>query len=65
LYVIEDIQDIDTTQDLFKIIDPRKLVTILDRRSVQGRYDDVLILPVNPLAYTRNISGSPMFSYES
>lgn len=44
IYIIEDIQDIDETSPLFENIDPEKTVTILDRRVVKNRYDDVIIL---------------------
>lgn len=44
LYVIEDIQDIDGTRSLFENIDPSKKVTILDRREIKSRYDDVIVL---------------------
>lgn len=43
IYVIEDIQDIDTDRELFENIDPEKTVTIIDRRHTKGRYDDILV----------------------
>lgn len=43
-YCIEDIQDIDATRGLFENIDPEKEVTILDRRHIKNRYDDVLVI---------------------
>ncbi len=44
LYVIEDIADLDATRSAFETIDPAKQVTILDRRSLKQRFDDVLVL---------------------
>lgn len=44
VYIIEDIQDIDATKELFENIDPEKEITILDRRHIKGRYDDVIVL---------------------
>lgn len=44
LYIIEDVQDIDVSREMFHNIDPTKEVTILDRRHVKGRYDDTLII---------------------
>lgn len=44
IYIIEDIQDIDATREVFENIDPEKEVTILDRRQIKGRYDDVLVI---------------------
>ena len=43
-YIIEDIQNIDETSQVFENIDPEKEVTILDRRAVKGRYDDILVI---------------------
>lgn len=44
IYIIEDIQDIDNTRSLFEYIDPAKTVTIIDRRVIKNRYDDVLCI---------------------
>lgn len=44
IYIIEDIQDIDSNRDIFQNIDSEKKVTILDRRALKNRYDDVLII---------------------
>lgn len=44
IYIIEDIQDIDATRYLFENIDHEKEVTILDRRHIKNRYDDVLVI---------------------
>lgn len=44
LYIIEDIENIDVSREMFHNIDPTKEVTILDRRHVKSRFDDVLII---------------------
>jgi hypothetical protein len=44
IYIIEDVQEIDATRELFENIDPEKKVTILDRRHIKNRYDDVLVI---------------------
>jgi cephalosporin hydroxylase len=44
IYVIEDVQDIDTTRSLFEKIDPERQVTIYDRRHVKRRFDDVMVV---------------------
>jgi cephalosporin hydroxylase len=44
IYIIEDIQDIDSTRELFLNLDPNKNIQILDRRHIKNRYDDVLII---------------------
>lgn len=44
LYVIEDVADIDRDRPLFEAIDPERQVTILDRRHLKQRFDDVLVL---------------------
>lgn len=44
IYVIEDVEKIDDSRALLEQIDPDKNVTILDRRSVKGRFDDVLVI---------------------
>ena len=43
IYIIEDVQDIDKDRWVFESMG----ATILDRRSVKGRYDDVLIIIKN------------------
>ena len=47
IYIIEDIQNIDADKRLFESIDPEKKVTILDRRAINNRYDDVLVIISN------------------
>jgi hypothetical protein len=44
IYIIEDIQNLDEDRAAFENIDGDKKVTILDRRSIKNRYDDVLII---------------------
>ena len=44
IYIIEDVQNIDITKQYFYEIDTSRTVKIIDRRSVKGRYDDVLII---------------------
>lgn len=44
IYIIEDVQDIDSTRDLFLQLDPNKKIEILDRRHIKNRYDDVLVI---------------------
>jgi len=43
VYVIEDIQDVEATRGLFENLDPvGARAEVIDRRSVKGRYDDVM-----------------------
>ncbi len=44
IYIIEDVQDIDSHLYSFENIDKEKRVTILDRRHLKNRYDDVLVI---------------------
>ncbi len=44
IYVIEDVQDIDATIDIFRTLDARRTIEIVDRRGIKGRYDDTLII---------------------
>jgi len=44
IYIIEDVVNIDSVKYEFQQIDPSKKVTILDRRHIKNRYDDVLII---------------------
>lgn len=44
LYVVEDVQNIESTFHLFKNIDPDKEVSIIDLRHIKGRYDDILVI---------------------
>jgi cephalosporin hydroxylase len=44
LYVIEDIEDIDKSRETFLFISPTDEVQIVDRRSIKGRFDDVLVV---------------------
>lgn len=49
IYIIEDIQDIDKTGNLFAGIGGH----IIDRRSVKGRYDDVIVILEDPAKIQR------------
>lgn len=44
IYIIEDIENIDESRTAFENIDAEKTVTILDRRSILNRFDDVLVI---------------------
>lgn len=44
IYIIEDIQDIDKTKNIFENIDPEKQIKIIDLRQVKNRYDDIIII---------------------
>lgn len=44
IYIIEDVQDIDSSRLVFENIDSEKKVTIFDRRDIKNRYDDVMII---------------------
>lgn len=44
IYIIEDIEDIDKSRAAFETIDNSKTVTILDRRHILNRFDDVLVI---------------------
>jgi hypothetical protein len=44
IYIIEDVDKIDEVKHLFEQLDPSKKIEILDRRSIKGRFDDVLIV---------------------
>ncbi len=44
IYVIEDVEDIDSSRRVLEAIDPEKSVRIIDRRNVKGRFDDVLVV---------------------
>lgn len=44
IYIVEDIQNIDADRAKFENIDSEKKVTILDRRTMKNRYDDVLVI---------------------
>jgi trans-aconitate methyltransferase len=49
--IIEDIQDINHITILKQHVDAEAHVTVLDRRSVKGRYDDIMFVvqkPTNP-----------------
>lgn len=43
IYVIEDIQSIDSTKVLFEAIDHEKKVEIIDLRADNGRFDNVIV----------------------
>lgn len=40
IYIIEDVQDIDSTKIMFAVMGG----IIIDRRKIKGRYDDVLVI---------------------
>lgn len=44
IYIIEDVDEIDKVRPVFEKIDPLRKVEIIDRRSVKGRFDDVLVV---------------------
>lgn len=44
IYIIEDVQDIDSTISIFENLDHEKDVRILDLRESKKRYDDVLVI---------------------
>jgi len=44
IYVIEDVDDLDSVRSSFETIDASRPVRILDRRWIKGRYDDVLVI---------------------
>ncbi len=44
IYIIEDIQDLDKDRNIFENLDNSKEITILDRRNIKNRYDDVLVI---------------------
>lgn len=44
IYIIEDIQYLDADRATFERMDDTRQVRIVDRRSVKGRYDDVLVI---------------------
>lgn len=44
IYIIEDVDNIDRVRPVFEIIDPSKKVSIVDRRFIKGRFDDVLVV---------------------
>ena len=44
IYIIEDVQDIDSTRSLFENMDSNRKVEIIDRRRIKNRYDDVLVI---------------------
>ncbi len=44
IYIIEDVEDIDKSRTAFETIDNSKTVTILDRRNILNRFDDILII---------------------
>ena len=44
IYIIEDVQDLDSTNGTFETLDPAKRIEILDLRGVKRRYDDVLVV---------------------
>jgi hypothetical protein len=43
LYIIEDIQDICLLTEVFDRVFDEKEVTLIDRRNIKGRYDDIII----------------------
>lgn len=44
IYIIEDVQRLDQEREAFVKMDPERIVSIIDRRHVKGRYDDVLVV---------------------
>lgn len=44
LYIIEDIENIDQSRHIFETIDSTKKINILDRRHINNRFDDCLII---------------------
>jgi cephalosporin hydroxylase len=44
IYIIEDVQNIDKDKISFENIDREKEVTIIDRRNLRERYDDVIVI---------------------
>lgn len=56
IYVIEDIADLDTepringtpNRETYLNIDPAKRVTLIDRRAIKNRWDDVLLVIRDP-----------------
>lgn len=44
LYVIEDIDRLDSVRQQFLTIDPSRRVRIFDNRGIRGRFDDVLVV---------------------
>lgn len=48
IYVIEDVDQIDTVRPMFERIDPTRRVEILDRRHIKQRFDDVLVVIGGP-----------------
>lgn len=44
IYIIEDIQDLDANEGIFRNMDDEKEITIVDNRSVKNRYDDALVI---------------------
>lgn len=47
IYIIEDIQGIDETKQIFENLDKDKIIEILDRRHIKNRYDDVLVIIID------------------
>jgi hypothetical protein len=47
IYVVEDVADLDAHRHHFEALEPGH-VTILDRRHVKGRFDDVLVVIRHP-----------------
>jgi hypothetical protein len=44
VYIIEDIQDIEASRNVFENLDDSKDIEIVDLRAVKDRYDDVLVI---------------------
>lgn len=44
IYICEDVQSIDDTAWCFENLDTEKEITILDRRHIKNRYDDVMVI---------------------
>lgn len=47
IYFIEDVENIDETRELFEKMDSTKQIQILDRRHINKRFDDVIVVIQN------------------
>ena len=48
--IIEDVQDINWIHEIKQCADPVAKWTVIDRRSIKGRYDDILITVQKPFS---------------
>lgn len=44
IYIIEDVDNIDESRSVFEGMDKSKDIKIYDRRSIKGRFDDVIVV---------------------